>query len=520
MPCLFPLGVASSPVQMSQSSPPNRGSGALQFEVAEGEPRSVFSQRSSQKTRSSRRSTFHDEYRGSEVALLLAAETTDAGESSGSSIPAGAFNLANCIMGSALTGLPYVVRVGGVVPVVIFLTFSWLLGGATLKMLAACGKFLPQGRKMDYQAVGELALGPKGLLVVAGTVCLSTIGALTSYVVLVGSTAPALCKMLGFATVAPWKIQVGLATCLLWPLCLLKDISALAPSSLFALLVFGLMALTSLGVFIMKDDFYVNPDMIRKYDIDAAPEKNTILWIPQTFGLREISQFPTIIMAFNCHYALLPIYENLRSKQPEDIAKVIKGGTGAAFSVYIILALASYLVYRGHTQSMVLLNFRHYYKQECAVDIDPCPPQDVVQILCVDDNMFIKILNGLFLLAVLLGYPCVHFALRKAQIALTSGVDAEFNWAVHAGLATFNIMLTLTVAILVGDDVSVVFRWTGAVASPLVSFILPSLFYFLILGQNGETFKSGQRRFAFAVLVYGLSVVGLGVTCNILVPSS
>merc|ERR1712048_1421557 len=128
------------------------------------------------------------------------------------------------------------------------------------------------------------------------------------------------------------------------------------------------------------------------------------------------------------------------------------GGMLAAYLIYAALGVCAYVTFRGHTQGMVLLNFRHCYDKVCkaaGTPIDECSTGDI-EDKCVDGNPFITLLNGLFLFAVLMGFPCVHFALRKAQIALSIGMDAEFCWRVHGGLALTNVVVALSVALAVG----------------------------------------------------------------------
>jgi len=432
----------------------------------------------------------------------------------GSGIPGAIFNLANTIIGASLTGLPFVARTSGIVPFFIFITISALLGYTTLCMLVTASAYVPDGKK-DYQAVGNLALGVAGLKFSAGATCLSCFGALTSYFVLVGSTAPSLCKLAQVA-VAPWKMQLLLALGVIWPLCALRDVSALAPASLFALMVYSLMAFTSVRALLLNDDFYTS-DVGRSYNVTQDSEG--VKWFPDEFGLNEVSKFPTIIMAFTCQYALLPILANVKSGSHEDMQKVCARGMGAAYVVYVLVAVCAYLAYADHTRDMILLNFRHCYRTECAVAGTPlslCSKADVLE-LCEDGSFFVSLLSGLFLLAVVLGYPCVHFALRRAQIALVFGVDCAFSPRLHYGLAALNIGLTLGVALLVGSQISVVFNWSGAVAGPLISFVLPSLFYFLILGKSGLPLASPRRLGGLAGVACGVLIMCLGIACNLLV---
>jgi len=404
----------------------------------------------------------------------------------GSSIAGGTFNLANTIMGAALTGLPGVMMASGVVPFVTFMTISGAAGLSTLLMLVDVCNYMQAGKK-DFQAVGKQAFGPLGLAFTAIATCLSCCGALTAYFVLVGTTSPVLSKFVGF-DIPPRVFQILIATVLVLPLCLLKDISGLAPSSLFAMLVFILMAVASLSKAFIGDTYYTGAD--------------AIAWFPDKLGLGEISRLPTIVMAFNCQYAMLPIYQNLRGRRQGDMNTVCMAGIGSAYIVYMVVAIGGYFCYKQFTMDMILNNFRH------------CKERGKNELVCEDENVFFKILTALFLLAVLLGYPCVHFAMRKAQLALILGTDYSFQWPLHAGLAVVNILLTLSVALMVGDKVGEVFQWTGAVASPLISFILPSWFSVKIWWQAGQ--RGPKLILGSVMLLYGCTVMCLGVTCNLL----
>jgi len=444
------------------------------------------------------------------VTLRSRVSTVD----NGSSVSGGIFNLTNTIMGAALTGLPFVMSASGVVPFLAFITLSAAAGLATLWMLVDVCNYLQEGKK-DFQAVGKQALGPLGLVLTACATCLSCCGALVAYIVLVGATSPVLAHLAG-RDIAPWVFQFVIAFLLILPLCLLKDISGLAPSSLFAMVVFIMMAVASLGKFFIGDDYYLDACTKGELDKDRCADASGIAWLPAQMGFKEISRLPTIIMAFNCQYAMLPIYQNLRGRRQKDMNKVCVAGIATAYMIYMVVACGGYFCYKQHTLNMILLNFRHC-KESCekpGIGLAECDKKQI-KMDCADDQFFFIILTGLFLLAVLLGYPCVHFAMRKAQVALIVGTDSNFHWNLHAGLAVVNIVFTLIVALCVGDHVGKVFQWTGAVASPLISFILPSMYSVNIWWQAGISTGSPKIILGLTMFVYGCAVMCLGVICNL-----
>jgi len=452
---------------------------------------------------------------------------------SSTSIPAGIFNLANTIMGASLTGLPYVARISGIVPYLVFMSLSVAVGYCTICFLISCVHYVP-GNKKDFQQVGTAAMGESGKRLTAFATCLSCYGALIAYFVLTGLQGQIMFEMVGLSAPPPLAIQISIATFVILPLSCLRDISKLAPTSLVAIMVFAGVAFMAVYTYLTQDNFYTKP---RKFPMLDAPDTEGFRFFPEELTWASMSQFPTILMAFNCQYAFLPTVEAFDSNRVADMRKVGLGGLLSAYSVYVVLGLCAYMTYGGKTEDIVLLNFRHCH-HECeniatipnppsrsiwewagehwpAQYPEPVCPADHIAYRCHDDNPFVNMLNGLFLFAVLMGYPCVHFSCRKAQIALTFGLDSEFDWRVHIGIAVFNIVITLGIAMAVGTDVSLVFRWTGAIASPLLSFVLPALFYFMLLGKAGHSIRSGKRLLPLLVLFYGSLLICFCVLCQL-----
>jgi len=453
------------------------------------------------------RNSYNSEYFAASTSIHI----TAAAEGSKAGMLKAMFNLANTIMGAALTSMPFVARKSGAIPFMLFISFSVGIGFTTLRMLISVCDYVPGGVQ-DYMAVSKAALGPQGPIISACAIWMSCTGALTAYFVLVGDLGLAVLQIIG-VNCQDWQAQLGTAMLIIGPLCSLKDVSSLAPASMFACGVFVLMAVTSI-VNWFTDDFYLKPG----FRIDGYPkEDNGIQWFPSALGLDQIGQFTTIIMAFNCQYAVLPILSNVQSRVKRDLSNVCLGGLSMAYVVYVLVALCAYSAYQKYTDNMVLRNFRHCipYCTQKDTELNACPAKNWDYKEC-EEQWFIILLNGLFLLAVLMGYPCVHFALRRAQISVVVGIDSEFSWAVHLGFALFNIGLTFVLATLVGKDVSKVFNWTGAVASPFICFILPSIFYVVILGQEGLPLMTRQRLGGLCVICYGVLVVIIGVTYNII----
>jgi len=222
--------------------------------------------------------------------------------------------------------------------------------------------------------------------------------------------------------------------------------------------------------------------------------KTDVNWT--SFSMEAFEQFPTIIFAFVCHTACLPIFSQLKDASKERMSHVNLSSISVALMLYLVTGVAGYLTYAGHTRGTLIMNLRHCWG-------------DVGEEECLDSKVTIGLLNAAFLAAIVLGYPCVHFPTRRAIIALIWGVDKEFNWLVHCGVATCIVGTTLAIA-LVCEDASKAFSWTGSIASPLIVFILPSFYYQHLLGSKDKIpALSAKRLWPICVMCFGLAFMGV-----------
>jgi sodium-coupled neutral amino acid transporter 3 len=401
---------------------------------------------------------------------------------------AASLNMVNVIIGSGIVGLSFVVQASGVVPFTLFICFSAFLAYVTLTMLVEAVEYTPQ---KSYEAVGIKALGPYGLYLTSGVIILQNIGGMTSYLVLIAKTAPPILKLAGITGVSVKGVQVLITVVVCFPLCLLRDLSMLAYTSFFALCVFALVAATSVWYFAVGDPWYTS-EAVTVHHIGVGAPVN---WT--SFSISAFSQLPTIIFAFVCHTACLPIYSQLRSPTKERMGTVCATSVVTALMLYAITGISGYLAYKGHTMAALVRNFRHCW--------------DNVDEHCEDKNTYISVLNALFLMAVLLGYPSIHFPTRRAVIALVQGVDAQFSWIVHCGVAVVLVGGSLLLATSL-NDVSTVFSWTGVIASPLIVFVLPAFYYQRIMQQEERLPVHDPKRLkAIGIVLFGLLFMAIGV---------
>eukprot|EP00072_Mus_musculus_P043244 XP_006516185.1 PREDICTED: probable sodium-coupled neutral amino acid transporter 6 isoform X5 [Mus musculus] len=108
--------------------------------------------------------------------------------SSGASFGLSVFNVMNAIMGSGILGLAYVMANTGILGFSFLLLFVALLASYSVHLLLA---MCIHTAVTSYEDLGLFAFGLPGKVVVAGTIIIQNIGAMSSYLLIIKTELPA-----------------------------------------------------------------------------------------------------------------------------------------------------------------------------------------------------------------------------------------------------------------------------------------------------------------------------------------
>ncbi|XP_016325453.1 probable sodium-coupled neutral amino acid transporter 6 isoform X1 [Sinocyclocheilus anshuiensis] len=421
---------------------------------------------------------------GEESRPLLAAQGVQA---RGASFWSSAFNLMNAIMGSGILGLSYAMANTGIIGFsILLLVVSSLAAYSVHLLLLLCDKTGVN----SYEALGERAFSRPGKILVACTILIQNIGAMSTYLFILKSEMPA--AVTGFMsteTSGKW-FEDGVALLILVTLIVVLPL-ALLPK-------IGFLGYTSsLAFFFML--FFTVVVVVKKWSIPCplpinstvSLSLNTSECTPQmfVFSLKSAYAVPTMAFSFLCHTAVLPIYCELHRPTKQRMQSVANVSIFLSFVVYLISALFGYLTFYTHVESELLLGYDTYL------------PRDVV----------VMSVRLAILLAVLLTVPLIHFPARKAVLMLCRG-EREFSWLSHSLSCFFILTFVLLLAIFV-PDIRNVFGVVGSTTSTCLLFVYPGMFYLRI---SSEPMRSLNSAGAVLLMVIGL-VVGVLSLCVIIV---
>lgn len=414
-----------------------------------------------------------------ESAPLLANRNPTQG-SPGASFGSSVFNLMNAIMGSGILGLAYAMASTGIIGFCILLITVASLASYSIHLLL---KMCDQTAITSYEDLGLCAFQKPGKVLVASTILIQNIGAMSSYLFIIKSELPtAIAGFLsGDQSGDPWyldgrTILIITAVCIVLPLALLPKI--------------GFLGYTS-GISFLFMVYFVIVIIIKKWSVPCPlPQNVTVSYsqfsnssdcVPKLFAISSKSAYaiPTMAFSFLCHTSVLPIYCELRRPSKSRMQKVANTGIAFSFLMYLVSAIFGYLTFFDEVDSELLQGYGQYL------------PHDVV-IMTVRISI---------LLAVLLTVPLIHFPARKAFIMLCFP-GRPFSWLIHI-VVTIGLVTTIVLLAIYVPDIRNVFGIVGATTSTCLLFVYPGLFYLKI---SCESFRSLQKLSALALLVFGVCV--------------
>ncbi|CAR25531.1 hypothetical protein ZYGR_0A00950 [Zygosaccharomyces rouxii] len=247
-------------------------------------------------------------------------------------------NLVKTIVGAGLLAIPYAFKSDGVLVGVLLILLAAITSGFGLFVLGKCSKTLIDPRDSSFFSLCMLtypSLSPLFDLAMI-TQCF---GVGLSYLVLIGDVFPGL-----FGGQRDWWI-VG-SSLVVVPLCLLKKLDSLKYSS-----IIGLFALAYLSLLILSTFVY-------EYSSGRYEEvRGDISWWSVYDYKGLMSTFSIIIFAYTGSMNLFSIVNELRNNTMTNITAVVNRSIAIATVFFIAVALAGYLTFGSNTLGNIMLNY-------------------------------------------------------------------------------------------------------------------------------------------------------------------
>jgi len=354
--------------------------------------------------------------------------------SEGSSLCSVFGNFINSIIGAGIVGLPYTFKEGGVVLALVSITLAAWLSDYSLRLLVKTAKY---AKVNTYEDLCEYCFGNKGFYFVSIAMFFFDFGAMLAFLIILGDSS----EKLALA----WTGRDGpnirrllivlISAVLIFPLCMLRDISMLEKAS--AISVVTVVLICAIVVYKWVTSL---PDI---------HHGNEITWVSMGFP----SAFGTIAFAFVCQDCAFMMFNTLYRPTTRRWGILVHMALGTACVICVAFALCGYLTFRDKTSSNVLNDY--------------APEDPVVQVA-----------RCIYVITMALTYPISFYVTRHVIYTIifrgpNYKSEKESSTLTHLAIS-IPLLLSSVGVVMIVTDLGVVMSLTGSIAAVFLAFILPA----------------------------------------------
>ena len=374
-------------------------------------------------------------------------------------------NLVNYILGAGIIGMPYAMKMSGlIVGTFLLLIVSWMTD-KSLRMLVDLTMYHPKLRKLDvhtYEDLASFAFGHMGSNFILFNMLIIAYGAMVAYLLIIKDTVPTVIGMDD-----DWQreaILVVTSLVIVVPLAMQRDMASLAFTSLLS----------------------ITADIVLLFFIVLyAPIKETVSeaggfgQVMKDEWFRPLTSFiglGVLSCAMTCQHAAFIIGGSLANRTRARWAAVTYRSIFVAGTATGVIGICGYLGFLGATQGDVLNNF------------DP-------------ESIVANVARGMLATTMFFTYPMESFVARHVVIKLIHNGDMDggeawanavesdslpgFKCVGRRQIWTFVIYFLCLIPAMLVDDVGPVLSIVGSLGASCVAYIAPGLVF---LGVHGDEF--------------------------------
>ncbi len=345
----------------------------------------------------------------------------------------------------------------GVVPATLTLLIFGSLSGFAMKTYAN----LASEHKVDsISGIWAKVVGQETKWMISASLFALCFGCCVFYSAFVGDIFATLVSALPIGKMFKQRttVLILLTLGMIWPLCMLEDLSALEPTAKLG--VIGIMYTTVFTLLRAFDGSYApGSEWMADMGTDKQPS-----W-PEALGTWNFSPSGILVLvnmlcvAFLAHYNAISYYQEIPNRNPEKFSKAVNRGFLASMLVFLSMMYAGYSMFGATAQPLLLNNFH--------------PSKDYLATGA-------RIAIGM---AIVFAYPLMFNALKTALYNL---LPSQFHQYADKGVLTkacknkrkvaVTSILALITAIGVEcgeEDVSLVLGLVGSVLGTFFAYTLP-----------------------------------------------
>lgn len=399
----------------------------------------------------------------------------------GASPTSSLISLLKTIIGAGLLSIPLAFATDGLIFGIILIIIAALTSGYGLFLQVYCSKYVPLGNATFFN-LSQISY-PKLSVVFDFAIAIQCFGCAISYLILIGDLMP---TILDFASISNIRFfYILISAVLIVPLSFLKNLDSLKYSS-----ILGLVSI-----------LYLAGIIIGHYFFNDIPITGAVSWLPPNF-LQIPSTFSIIVFAYTGHQNMFSIINEARDKSLTSLTKLINLVILIATIFFVTVGLAGYLTFGDLVQGNIILMYPAKFSTTLARFCI------VLMVTFSFPLMFhparISINNIYFWLKNYNSPPSIAPITNPESESLLNNTPKSnivpFDDRTFTIITTILLFLAYFLAISI-KSFAFILAVVGATGSTAISFILPGLFGWKLIGSESNDLNILEKILKYLSLV-------------------
>jgi len=397
----------------------------------------------------------------------------------GASIPNEVFNLVKAIVGVGVLSLPAGVAAFGnapsaMVPAAVLIGIIGILSAYGFSLI---GRVCCYTGATSYRDAWSKSVGEETSWIPAWSTTIKTFMACTAFSMVLADTFSAL---LGNSRNPTLLAVTGL---ILLPLCLLKNLSSLAPFSLLGVMGMGYTAL-AMGVRYL-DGTYSLPDGSLVTDIAEKLQPSF-----GDKGIEAVFAAPSLILvcmlstAYLAHFNAAKFYVELKNNTMKRFNQVVSWSFGISILLMGTMTMLGFLTFGENSSGLVLNNYS-------------------------TNDLWMSGSRVAVAVSLVFSYPLAFVGCRDGLLELLK-FSPEKRTPMNLNLLTVTLLSVITFLACTLTDVSFVLAFAGATLGNALTYVYPALMYRAVVKNQGRTGESVGVNVALSSACLGIIMGAIG----------
>mmetsp|Transcript_19592 Transcript_19592/g.29062 ORF Transcript_19592/g.29062 Transcript_19592/m.29062 type:complete len:469 (-) Transcript_19592:1135-2541(-) len=401
----------------------------------------------------------------------------------GATIPNEIFNLVKSIVGAGILGLPAGIAAFGnapsaLVPALGLVLFIGILSSYGFILI---GRVCAYTDAKSYTDAWARTVGSKTSWIPALCSLLVCGGSNIAYSMILSETIRDLFQSFGIV-VSRTKALSIMTTFVLLPLCLLKELKALAPFSLVGIfaMLYTMIAMVYRyfgGYYSIENDGNLLESLQSQFQPSFGDKGALAIFSPSTFIL--VSMLSTATMS---HYLADRFYHELRNKTVLRFNIVVLVSFLISILIFAVVASFGFLTFGEACSGSILNNYS-------------------------TKDTLMSLSRGAVVISLVTSYPLCFTGIRDGLMDLLGVKEEKRSNSLHNSLTT-GLLLIVTVIAFLSRDLRLIFALSGATVGTALIYLLPTLMFMQCAKRMPELQKEIPYVTVTGILGVVMSIIG------------